>query len=1235
MAENTQTFILVGDFKDNITPSLAKLDRQLNSLTKSFEKLSSKLRPISKEFGNMAGAAERMADALKNQRGAFDSNVRAMQQYRREAGKVKAANDALARSGGRGGRGGGVPPGGLPPGGLPPAGRGRGGRDSFAAAAGGFVAGEGLANMMTGAIVRGFQMGTNIMMKPFRYGANAIGERIKDEMSDISSAGGMFAVDKRDKLGVFKSFDDARNFQEQLNARLAKSAAALPGETAEYVQQAKMMTDSMMIAFGKNKEGFMKFAKELDSTVTNDRDALGLVTQKFTEKAVLLGKGSGGSSAYGVPQILEMLVSQEKVNVQAFRRFSAYQSNPLLKNSLEAAEAELKKTGANSAERLRVIQKVLDQAVPNDVVMAMQNSADGIYQAVKSAFLDPEAGLLGFGRKLDKIKVAARDSLGRFVNDAGEVVETAAQAAQQSASLFGLLRDIVGGFVLPLTGLTDILPQLYDPLAGIADQLTGFRNVAQDFYKNFNAYTSWFEQYSADLDKEGNKKKGTMIRESKKARGALASINNLLAAFGAIDDSEFKKNADALKNVDTSKLGEMAKTMFGQLFDSDFMKGLGEMIGSVVGSTIKAVGDFMAGVNDLASAGPFAKGLRAGFQKAKGAQGISLIFSNLFGLIGKALLTLFQSAPMEMGILTALTVGLPVLQGAITQGMIKMFSMAAAGMGLGGAAGAGGMGATIAGWLGAVGPALATVAKLLPPVAAILAAIVFLGGGVENTMRQLKQIFGEIGHTLWGSISGLSDVFGTVFGFIGDLATGIGRLINIIPGVGVQLDLLKVAFTPITAALQAFELGILGLNVLLTKVRSWLTNWLGSDEEKKARYEESVAADIKMRQTQGRQNAYNVSMQGPDALKKAMSSAIYELNNSKVLKASRSAELKAFVAEAKAQLGKPTPAAPPKPGAPKPAGSVPAAGGAPAAPTQVTIPPQSLAPITTATNTVNTTMTTVNSSTQGVRGAVSAADTAAKAAAAKHTAQYTQLLNVMNAVKSGIIAVSTKISGLKTSIDQRATQASLAQVVALMQSGKMKVQADFNMPGGPLGGGQGGPAIFGAAASKFGLTMTSGYRPGDPGYHGINRARDYSNGNAPTPQMMMFAQYLANNFGSGLKELIYTPLGWSIKDGRKVPAYARAGHYDHVHVAWAGGIKNPRFFDSAAAARQYESMYAPAGARIQTATWNSAEGRLGGGPTTVNQNITISGADDPRRLAEIVFNYAAQAAERINNSSFA
>lgn len=123
----------------------------------------------------------------------------------------------------------------------------------------------------------------------------------------------------------------------------------------------------------------------------------------------------------------------------------------------------------------------------------------------------------------------------------------------------------------------------------------------------------------------------------------------------------------------------------------------------------------------------------------------------------------------------------------------------------------------------------------------------------------------------------------------------------------------------------------------------------------------------------------------------------------------------------------------------------------------------------------------------------------------------------------------------------------------------------------PFGGPSGGPGALGFGkvsgvdqftpiAGSFGLSMTSGYRPGDPGYHGLNRARDYSNSFGPTPQMMAFARFMVANYGSVLRELIYSPLGFGIKDGRVVPnsfwgAGTVAGHYNHVHVAFKhGGI---------------------------------------------------------------------------------
>lgn len=92
-------------------------------------------------------------------------------------------------------------------------------------------------------------------------------------------------------------------------------------------------------------------------------------------------------------------------------------------------------------------------------------------------------------------------------------------------------------------------------------------------------------------------------------------------------------------------------------------------------------------------------------------------------------------------------------------------------------------------------------------------------------------------------------------------------------------------------------------------------------------------------------------------------------------------------------------------------------------------------------------------------------------------------------------------------------------------------------------------------AAKFGLERSSGYRPGDDGYHGVNRARDFSNSDGPTPEMLKFAKYVGGNFGQHLLELIYTPLGWAIKNGAKTAPYAEADHYDHVHVALRNGGK--------------------------------------------------------------------------------
>lgn len=101
-------------------------------------------------------------------------------------------------------------------------------------------------------------------------------------------------------------------------------------------------------------------------------------------------------------------------------------------------------------------------------------------------------------------------------------------------------------------------------------------------------------------------------------------------------------------------------------------------------------------------------------------------------------------------------------------------------------------------------------------------------------------------------------------------------------------------------------------------------------------------------------------------------------------------------------------------------------------------------------------------------------------------------------------------------------------------------------------------------AATFGLKVTSEDRPGDPGYHGQGMALDVSNGGGNTPQMRAFADYMSQNFGPYLKELIYSDGSFSglIGDGKNVTGSSYYGpdtlseHQNHVHVAaqWGAGI---------------------------------------------------------------------------------
>ena len=221
------------------------------------------------------------------------------------------------------------------------------------------------------------------------------------------------------------------------------------------------------------------------------------------------------------------------------------------------------------------------------------------------------------------------------------------------------------------------------------------------------------------------------------------------------------------------------------------------------------------------------------------------------------------------------------------------------------------------------------------------------------------------------------------------------------------------------------------------------------------------------------------------------------------------------------------------------------------------------------------------------------------------------------ATKTGFSHLSEMLKGL-TSVVKSEGERTRADI-----SGLMSKVASMASMGGGLGGVSGSGILgnqtfgnnpmsyFSKLGEKLGLDTTSTTRnePGDnpDSYHYHGRAIDLSNAKGPTPEMLRAAQYIAETYGANLKELIYTPLGYSIKNGKKVPPYAKENHYDHIHIAWHRGNTKPLLDEMSSMPKGAKIGYANSSEFIansqQTKMLASAlQGSGGGANVTVNIN---------------------------------
>jgi hypothetical protein len=248
-----------------------------------------------------------------------------------------------------------------------------------------------------------------------------------------------------------KSFDESAQFVDKMNSSLAKSAAALPGATKDYTALARSITDNVLPAFS-DVNGALKDSKGFETTLKSLSENYGVLAVDkggAQNMSLALSKLMGGSTVAGV------------------RNLTSMEQNPAILSELEK---RLKAVGADKMsdlkvpDRVKLLQEIGEKFVTADFKKRAAGTVDSLFESFKSALLDPNEGVFGLMKDLDKKTTgnqSAFASVNRLVASVlgdGGLFTTIGSLMQQlglAADPMVMLRDgveWVNGWVVKLNG---------------------------------------------------------------------------------------------------------------------------------------------------------------------------------------------------------------------------------------------------------------------------------------------------------------------------------------------------------------------------------------------------------------------------------------------------------------------------------------------------------------------------------------------------------------------------------------------------------------------------------------------------------------------------------------------------------------------------------------------------------------------------------------------------------------
>lgn len=508
---------------------------------------------------------------------------------------------------------------------------------------------------------------------PFNFLRKALPERVGDEMSDVKSAGGIYSVIMRMDKPIIGSFREAEELTKETNRYLAELAGALPGRTEEYIAVSKQIADGIVQMIAEDKKNAIVLAKEIAAengrvikSTTETEEVKGTITEligEMTKLTVLAGLGSQNVGPYGLPMLVERMISEDQVSLGMFQRYAAIFREPMIRTALERNIGEINKTGKNTAKRYKALMQTFEQIVTPELVRRYQRTISGSLEAVRTSLLSPEVGLLGLGRPLEIVSKKYNEFGRVMVDDAGAIME-------ENLSIFDFLRDIFFNISWVTIPLIDSVVSLYDPFYNLGVALDGIRVSTMAFQDTYERYLEWLVKEHIETFEDQKDK--TALMATARLRSALATFSSYLYEFGDITGGEFYAISQLLRNPDFENFGELIRRMIQDFMKGNWAREIGKAIGGVVGTILATVAEIITGTSDLLTGSTLLAGFREGFKNAGGEGTLKTILGSIFGLMFKGLWFIFKEFFWEILFAGGLFTFLPVILSSLARNLVRI-----------------------------------------------------------------------------------------------------------------------------------------------------------------------------------------------------------------------------------------------------------------------------------------------------------------------------------------------------------------------------------------------------------------------------------------------------------------------------------------------------------------------------------------------------------------------------------